>query len=149
VMNWFLSIAAVFVVADGRSSFGAVEAAVDLCRTRTGSVFAAGTWFGLAHLVVFFIATSVVALPLAFAGVLPGGMVLGGVLLVTLLYFAVVDFLYAGRLAAYVAILQSPHVPSPQAPAIPMLSGGQSPIMPELGDRIDPDELILSDPGSS
>ena len=50
--------------------------------------------------VVFVVASSAVAFPLGFAEVLPGGMVFGGVLLVTLLYFAVVDFLYVGRLAA-------------------------------------------------
>jgi hypothetical protein len=35
-------------------------------------------------------------------------MVFGGMLLVTLLYFAVVDFLYVGRLASYVFLLEEP-----------------------------------------
>ena len=35
-------------------------------------------------------------------------MVLGGMLLVTLLYFAAVDFLYVGRLAAYVFMIEPP-----------------------------------------
>ncbi len=137
VLNWFLSLAAVFVLENGRDTFSAVAAAVDLCRDRTGSVLAAGTWFGLAHLVAFFIASSVVAFPLAFAGVLPAGVVLGGVLLVTLLYFAVVDFLYIGRLAAFVAILELPEAPLAAVPQFP----------PQT--RVDPDELILSDFGSA
>ena len=44
-------------------------------------------------------------------------MVLGGVLLVTLIYFAAVDFLYVGRLATYVFLLEPPEpepAPSPQ-----------------------------------
>ena len=64
-----------------------------------------GTWFGIAHAVAFVIATSVVAFPLGFAEVLPGGMVLGGVILVAPLYFAVADSLYVGRLAAYVFLI--------------------------------------------
>src|SRR5277367_817668 len=49
-VNWFLSLAALFVVADGQDAFGAIAAAVGLCRTRSGSLFAVGTWFGLAHI---------------------------------------------------------------------------------------------------
>ena len=120
-LNWFLSLAAVFVVGLGQNTFGALGTAADLCWTRPLSVTAATTWFGLAHVLAFMVATSVAAVPLAFAGVLPAGMVLGGLLLVTLLYFAVADFLYVGRLAAYVSIMEVP-----------------KPVMPE-------DDNILSD----
>src|SRR5207248_6704414 len=121
VVNWFLSLAAVFVVTEGKDTFAAIAAAVDLCRREAGSVFAAGTWFGLAHGVAFFVATSIVAFPFAFIGVLPGAIVLGGVLLVTLLYFAAADFLYVGRLGAYVAILELPDVPvAPPPPPVPV-----------------------------
>jgi hypothetical protein len=136
-VNWFLSLSSVFVVADGQDTFGALSSAVSLCRSRAGSVFAAGTWFGLAHLTAFFVATSVVAFPLAFLGVLPAAVVFGGVLLVTLLYFAVTDFLYVGRLAAYVAIVELP-VPV-EAPAAPM------PTAIPLATTIDKGELILCD----
>jgi len=142
VVNWFLSLSSVFVFADGQDTFGALSAAVGLCRTRTGSVIAAGTWFGLAHIVAFFIATSVVTFPLAFAGVLPLGVVLAGVLVVTLLYFAVADFLYIGRLAAYVAMVEVP-APREAAAILP------PPVVinpPATG--IDQEELILSDAGS-
>ena len=144
-LNWFLSVASIFVVSNGQDALGAMEAAADLCRDEFGSVFAAGTWFGLAHLAAFVAATSVVAVPLAFARVLPGSVVLGGVLLVSMLYFAVADFLYAGRLAAYVAIVEMPDAPPKPvftqpptlAPAVPPTCG------------VDPDELILSDLSSS
>jgi hypothetical protein len=55
---------------------------------------------------MFVVASSAAALPLGLAAVLPGGMVFGGLLLVTLLYFAAVDFLYVGRLAAYVFMIE-------------------------------------------
>jgi len=147
MLNWFLSLAAIFVVADGRDAFGAVASAVDFCRARTGSVLAAGTWFEVAHVVVFVVASSVVAIPLAFSGVLPAGVILGGVLLVALLYFAIVDFLYVGRLAAYVAVLSFPEQSlvsqTVQSPLTD--SGSQSSLTPRSGSGIDPDELILSD----
>jgi hypothetical protein len=141
-LNWFLSLAAIFVVADGQDTFGAITAAVDLCQTRPGSVFAAGTWFGLAHLTAFVVASSVVAFPLGFAAVLPASVVLGGVLLITLLYLAVTDFLYIGRLAAYLAMVEMP--------GAPVSTGIAPPLSPQSSPAVDASELILSDvPASS
>jgi hypothetical protein len=151
-LNWFLSLAAIFVVADGQDTFGAIADAVDLCRTRSASIFAAGTWFGLAHITAFVLASSAVAFPLGFAAVLPASVVLGGVLLVTLLYFAVTDFLYMGRLASYVAMVQMPDAP--------VSAETTQPPSPQAGTYLDSDthsspavdatELILSDvPASS
>lgn len=138
-IHWFLSLASIFVVAQGRDTFSSVTAAVDLCGARAGAIFAVGSWFGLAHVVLFVIATSVVAVPMSVAPVLPAAMTFGGVLLVTLLYFAVVDFLYAGRLAAYVAILTFPK----EAPAVQVASQPLLSVPP--GGRVDQDELILGD----
>lgn len=111
MLNWFLTLASVFVAHDEQDTFGALGAAVRLCRERMGAVSAVGFWFGLAHVTAFVVATTVVAFPLALAGAVPAGVVLGGVMLITLLYFAVVDFLYAGRLAAYLAIVEFPPEP--------------------------------------
>ncbi len=108
LLNWYLSLAAIFVVRDKAPAFGALVKATDLCRMRPGALAAAGTWFGIAHAILFVVATSAVAVPLGFAEVLPGSMVFGGVLLVTLIYFAAVDFLYVGRLATYVFLLEEP-----------------------------------------
>jgi hypothetical protein len=144
VMNWFLSLAAVFVIAESQDTFGAIGSAVALCRNRPGSVFGAGTWFGLAHLCAFVLATSMVAFPLGLAGVLPAGIVLGGVIVVTLLYFAAADYLYMGRLAAYVAILELPEtrVVADTAGSVPPAA---STSLITRGDSVDRDELILSD----
>ncbi len=102
LLDWYLSLASVFAVRAGTPAFASLIAATDLCRTSPGSLVASGTWFGIAHVILFVVASSAVAFPLGFAEVLPGGMVFGGVLLVTLIYFAAVDFLYVGRLASYV-----------------------------------------------
>jgi hypothetical protein len=146
-LNWFLSVAAIFVVADGQDTFGAVGAAVNLCLDRPGTVCAAGTWFGLAHITAFVVASSVAAFPLGFAPVLPAGVVLGGVLLVTLLYFAIADFLYMGRLAAYVAMIELPEAPVSRERTQPLLPHGSA--YPESNIQsspaVDASELILSD----
>jgi len=151
-LNWFLSLASIFVVADGEDTFGAIAAAIDLCRARSGSIFAAGAWFGLAHLTAFVLASSIVGFPLAFAPYLPAAVVLGGVLLVTVLYFAVADFLYVGRLAAYAAMVEMPEsevstetVP----PALPLAGTHLDPNL-QPSPAVDATELILSDvPASS
>jgi hypothetical protein len=147
MMNWFLSLAAVIAVTRGKNTLGAMAAAVDLCRARGGSLAAASTWFGLTHLAGFVMASSVVAVPLAFLTVLPGSVVVGGVLLVGLLYFALADFLYVGRLAAYAAIAESPEAPPvPQVfPPPPDRTQSTPRMRPPADSRVDPEELILSD----
>ena len=107
-LNWCLSFAAIFVVRDNQTTFAALTSAAGFCRNRPGPMAAAATWFGIAHAVAFTIAMSAVAFPLGLAEVLPGAMVLGGVILVAVLYFAIADFLYVGRLAAYVFLMEFP-----------------------------------------
>ena len=85
------------------------------------------------------------AFPFAFFPLVPLGVVLTAVLLLTLVYFAFVDTLYIGRLAGYVAILEAPPMPPP--PVIPgtMASSIQDPVIsPEIA-MVDQDEVILSD----
>jgi hypothetical protein len=145
-ISWFLSTASIFVVHQGKDTFAALSSTVDLCRERFGPVVAVGTWFGLAHLVLFLIATSVVAFPFAFFPLVPLGVVLTAVLLLTLVYFAFVDTLYIGRLAGYVAILEAPPTPPPvEAPPALATTSVQPPNIPPELAMIDQDELILSD----
>ena len=144
-VNWFLSLAALFVVSRGEDTFGAMVAAIGLCRDRLGPVFAVGTWFGLAHLGAFMIATFFGLFSLGLVRALPAAAALGGALAVTLLYLGVADFLYIGRLAGYVAILELPASPSrvPLRPSVPV--SGQPSGAVQSGGAIDRDELILSD----
>ena len=142
VVNWLLSVASVFVTAHNEDTFNAIGSAVGLCRDRMGAVLAVGFWFGMAHVVAFSVASSVIAFPLAFVGVLPGAVVFGGVVFFSLLYFAIADWLYLGRLGAYVWIVEGPEIEpvfetAVEPPVIP-------PPMP-INERVDPDDLILSD----
>lgn len=140
-LNWLLSLAAVRAVLDDEDAVGAIASAVRLCRERSGAVFAVSTWTGLGHLVAFVSATTVATTAIGFAPILPGRLILAIVILVTLLYFAVVDWLYTARLAGYVCITALPEsafAPPPEAPPIPSRP-------PSLATSIDRDELILSD----
>jgi hypothetical protein len=141
VLNWMLSLAALFVVADNCATFSAIATAVDFSCTRIGSVLAVSTWFGFAHLVTLLFAASAIMVPLSLLAVLPPGYGLIGVLLVLLGYFLIADFLHIGRLAAYLAILKNPgsSITVEPAPIFPDAGHGVSP------NRVDPNELILSD----
>jgi hypothetical protein len=149
VMNWLLSFAAIFVVARRQDTFGAIAAAIRLPWARVGPVLAVSTWFGLAHGAAFVVASSAVAFPLALAGLLPPGLVLFGVLLVTLLYFAAADFLYVGRLAAYVAIIDAPDALPVLEIAAPVIDNPRSAPPTQPDGQVDTDELILSDQPAS
>ncbi len=144
-LNWLLSLAGVFAVRndndDDEDAVGAISAAVTLCRERTGAVFAVSIWTGLAHLIAFVGATTVASLPLGLAGVLPWRLVLVAVILITLAYFAVADWLYMARLAGYVCIAEMPEaLLAPLPPAPPPIATA-----PPLQTTIDRDEPILSD----
>lgn len=146
-LNWLLSLAAMFAARDGEDAVGAISAAVGLCRERTAAVFAVSAWTGIAHLVAFVGATTVVFTVIGFAGLLPGRLVTLGLILITLAYFALADWLYTARLAGYVCIAESPDsllhpLPPPITPPNdrPMISPE-----PTLQTTIDRDEPILSD----
>ncbi len=146
-VNWFLSAAVLFVVGDGENTFGAMAATIDLCRNRPGPISAIGAWFGLAHLGAFAIATFAAMLSVGTLGVLPVRLVVLGMISVSLVYFAVADFLYIGRMAAYAAVVEMPNWPVREAtPAGSSLPPSHSPaVEPASIECIDPDELILSD----
>jgi hypothetical protein len=147
-INWFLSLASIFVVGRRQDAFRALSSSVDLCRERFGPLLIVGTWFGLAHLVLFILATSVVTFPLTFSTFLPRALVLSAVLLLTLGYFAVVDWLHVARMAGYVAILEAPPKPVAlaSAPVLQASTQHSAISIKASTSMVDQDELILSDP---
>jgi hypothetical protein len=171
ILDWFLSLAGLFAVRDGADALGAISAAVGFCRERLGAISAVSTWTGLAHLVAFVGAGMAVSMPMGFAGLVPWRLIVLGMILLTLVYFAVADWLYMARLAGYVCIAEMPEPPPvmlpplppfvPPVPALPAtqmtstLEGMQAaptaplettpPQTAPLETTIDRDELILSD----
>jgi hypothetical protein len=142
VLNWYLSLASIFVVRNGEDGLGALSAAVSFSRERVGSTLAVSTWTGLAHIVAFSVATTAVSLPLAFLRIVPVRMVVLGVLFLTVVYFAVVDWLYIARLAGYVCIAEMPERSLAMPALSPTLPGGN---LAPVEATIDREEPILSD----
>ena len=94
----------------------------------------------MAHLVALSIVGTAVSLPLAFIQFVPPRLVIAVVIVLTLAYFAIVDWLYIARLAGYICIAEMPDAQPVLAPLAPP-STSQSP--PHAA--IDRDEPILSD----
>jgi hypothetical protein len=143
-LNWLLSVAGIFAIRDREDSLGALSAAATFVRERLAAVAAVSTWTGLAHLVAFSIAGSAMSVPLAFAPLAPKRLILAIVVLVTLAYLAVVDWLYIARLAGYISIVEMPEALA-SSPALPLppLAAQLAPIPAQTA--IDRDEPILSD----
>jgi len=136
-LNWLLSTAAVFVASEQKGSLSAIASCARLCTEHTGRVLAAGVWFGLPHLGAFVAAIMAGFTVLSTVGAWRMGPALVLEFLIIGGYCAVADFLYTGRLAAYVAIVRGPEAE---------LSGEASPLMPADGQSsVDRDEVILSD----
>lgn len=145
-LNWLLSLASIFAIRNREDALGAFYAAVIFSRERSGAVFAVSTWSGLAHLVALSVATSAVSLPLAFIQVAPWRLVIAAVILVTLGYCAVVDWLYMVRLAAYVCIAEMPRgLAEPEPLSTPPPAGQQFAPSAAPQTAVDRDEPILSD----
>jgi hypothetical protein len=139
-LNWYLSLASIFVVRNGEDGLEALSAAVSFSRERVGATLAVSTWTGLAHIIAFSVATTAVSLPLAFLRIVPMKMVILGVLFVTVVYFAAVDWLYIARLAGYVCIAEMPEMSF--ATRGSPLPGAN---LPTVETTIDREEPILSD----
>jgi len=145
-LNWFLSLAGVLSVRGGEDAVGAISAAVTLCRERAGAVSAVSTWTGLAHMVAFVGATTVVSMPLGFAPLVPWRLVVAAMIFITVAYFALADWLYMARLAGYVCIAEMPQsLLAPVAPMPPPVSSNGMQAAIPLQTTIDRDEPILSD----
>jgi hypothetical protein len=141
-LNWWLSLAEVFAVHDGGDAVSALSSAVSFSREHVGSVLAVSIWTGLAHLVAFSLSSSVVSLPLAFLPIISLRLVIACAILVTLVYFALADWIYMARLAGYVCIAEMPGAPAlASSSASPFSDRPASPIE----SSVDRDELILSD----
>lgn len=137
-LNWLLSVAAIFPVADEGTAFDGIGSVLGLIEGRTGPLVLIGLLFGVLHLGLFIAATAIGLSILVAVDPLGAGAVIFLELVVIAAYLAVADFLYVSRLAAYVWLLRQEDIAT--AEASPADGSG-----PETRSPIDPDELILSD----
>ncbi len=116
LVNWVLALAPIWIVRDGRPALRSIADSVGFYQRTRASYVGIAWWFGwlrtaamLAALVAAVIATR--ATPAAAVAMC---------VVITLVYFALADFLYLARLAAYIALDASSQLSaiSPQ-PIIP------------------------------
>jgi hypothetical protein len=84
-------------------------------------------------------------MPLGLARIVPWRLVTAAIIVLTLVYLAVADWLYMARLAGYVCIAETPEALLKSRPPAPAPTHGM-PVMPApVQSTIDRDEPILSD----
>ena len=111
VMNWLLSLAAIFSVRDGDGIWLSLKKTAELCRTVRNAFVSTGFWFTFARAIVIVSVTFVSAM--AFTQFRPRAALLA-VVLISLAYFAIADALNLWRLAAYISLTE----PEPEPPAV-------------------------------
>ncbi len=126
-VDWFLCLGAIPAARDGHDTFTAISEAAGLFRRHPGRFAGAGAVFGTIHGVLFAFCTVVCLLALSLAAKVPPAATLFLLAVITLAYFAAVDFLYIARLAAYVAIDESDRTPPPVAVAPESLTPAPGP----------------------
>ena len=117
-LNWYFSLAPIFVVRDNRGAWGAVADAVHLVRRRGGDFTGVSTLCGLLKLFAIAVATVVSLVPLAFIAQWPWEVTTTLFVIIMLAYFAVADLLYIARLASYIAIAEQERAGSVQTAAV-------------------------------
>lgn len=137
-LNWLLSTAGIAVALDRCSAMQGIAAAVRLLQERPGAMVASGALFGVAHLAILIVAWFTVITAAATAGYFGAEAASLLVMCIALAYFAVADFLYTARMAAYVAILRGDELDL-------VNDARPAPLTPPLRSWVDQDELILSD----
>jgi hypothetical protein len=105
LLNWLLSVAAIFVIRDDQHTFGAIVAAVDLIRSQFGEVVLTNLPFVLLHYLA--LAAAIASGVLVFDVMTRVSPEAGWALVaIAAGYFAYADFLYITRLAAYVELAE-------------------------------------------
>jgi hypothetical protein len=108
-LNWYLSLAAIFG-REGQSFRGAFRQARQTIRLQRSDFAGTGFVFLLFRVVVMLIAGAICGLTSGMVGSSPQGYFVF-LIIVSLAYFAIADFLYMARMAAYLA-LAAAHVDS-------------------------------------
>jgi hypothetical protein len=114
-VNWYLSLAAIFG-REGQSFRGALRQARQTVRQQRSDFAGTGFVFLLFRVVILLIATAICGLTSGMVGSAPQSY-FTLLIIVSLAYFAVADFLYMARMAAYLA-LAAAHVGPAAGPTL-------------------------------
>jgi hypothetical protein len=109
VVNWFLALAPIWIVRDGRPALKSIGESVNLFHRDPGTYVAIGWWFGLLRAIAI-VGAMLTALIAASAAGESNAAAIVVCVAVTVIYFAIADWLYMARLAAFVALDDSSRV---------------------------------------
>ena len=114
VINWFVSLAAIFTVRDHAGFFRSIRDAVELYRRESDPFVSSGFGFGVIRTVLF-VAVTIVSLMFVvrFNPARPLATILP-VIAISLPYFAIADATIIWRLAAYISFSE----PEPEPPVV-------------------------------
>jgi len=115
ILNWYLSLAAIFG-REGQSFRGAFRQARQTVRQQRSDFAGTGFVFLLFRTIILLIALAICGLTSGMAGTAPQSYFVL-LVVVSLVYFAVADFLYMARMAAYLA-LAAAHVDPAAGPKL-------------------------------
>lgn len=122
LVNWFLALALIFIFRDGHTVWRSIADSLQFYRDNRAEYARIATIFGLIRSAALMVALVASAMTIAAGSV--RGMLVASVV-VALIYFAVADYLYIARLAAFVQLALAP-----AADPSPTLAGPTEPVPP-------------------
>ncbi len=129
IVNWFLALAPIFVVRDGFGVWPSISGSLRFYRGHPRDYSAIASMFGVIRGAALVIAVIAGTMTLA-AGSVRGAVIAS--IIVAFMYFAVADYLYIARLAAYVELAVVPQPAIIAGPAVGPVAP-VSPAPPDLG----------------
>ncbi len=106
IFDWLLSIAPIFAVRERQTTFESFCAALGFVREQIGAVAGASALFAVLHFFIFSAVAALAFVTIFLVALVPGWIVATSFVLLSLVYFASIDFLGVARLASYICILE-------------------------------------------
>ncbi len=143
LLNWFLSLAPIFVMRDDAGAFSAFGASLDLFRERSGAYMGAAVALGLVRLLLLVGVSLLSFVPLGMIGDFPARGIVVVSITVALVCWALMDVVQIWRIAAYVSLAEyEPEAPVTTMPVIAPEVRGPDVSAPELPENPAPEASL-------
>ncbi len=125
MLNWFLTLAPIFIVRDGVGIFDAFSASLGLFHERSGPYMGVAVLLGLVRLALIVIVSVASIIPLGMIGNFPARGIIAVSVVLALVYWVLMDAVQIWRIAAYVSLAQyEPEPPVMERPVLdPVVPG--------------------------
>jgi hypothetical protein len=129
LLNWFLTLAPIFVLRDSAGTFAAFGGSVDLFRDRSGPYMGAALGLGLVRLALITVVSVLSLVPLGMIGNSSMRAVIAAGIALAFVYYALTDAVQIWRIAAYVSLANyEPEIPVPAVAPVPVPVAPQYPV---------------------